>query len=124
VKELWFTPRLRVMFGNVLRLGGQYIGSSGDFGPSLLTAVDAKTGRVAWQDRTFGKANLVRSGDKVILLDEDGVLALVAPGPDGLSVLAKATVASATSWSAPTLVGTTLYVRDRKNIMALDLGAR
>jgi len=26
------------------------------------------------------------------------------------------------SLTAPTLVGTTLYVRDRKNIMALDLG--
>jgi hypothetical protein len=25
------------------------------------------------------------------------------------------------AWTPPTLVGTTLYVRDRRNIMALDL---
>jgi hypothetical protein len=27
------------------------------------------------------------------------------------------------AWSASTLVGTTLYVRDREKIVALDLGA-
>jgi len=25
------------------------------------------------------------------------------------------------AWTVPTLAGTTLYVRDRKNVMALDL---
>jgi hypothetical protein len=28
---------------------------------------------------------------------------------------------SGTSWTVPTLVGTTLYLRDRRNIMALRL---
>jgi hypothetical protein len=27
-----------------------------------------------------------------------------------------------TAWTVPTLVGKTLYVRDKANIMALDLG--
>jgi len=28
------------------------------------------------------------------------------------------------SWTVPALVGTRLYVRDRKNVMAVDLAAR
>jgi hypothetical protein len=41
-----------------------------------------------------------------------------------LTVAAKADVLSNNAWTAPSLAGTRLYVRDRKNIMALDLGAR
>jgi hypothetical protein len=37
-------------------------------------------------------------------------------------VLARANVMTKTSWTVPTLVGTRLYVRDRKNIAAFDLG--
>ena len=58
-----------------------------------------------------------------MLLDEDGTLALATLAADELTVLAQAEVARATSWTVPTLVGNTLYLRDRVNIMALDLGA-
>ena len=123
-KELWFTNRMRVHFSNVLRLGDYYYGSSGDFGPAILTAIHARTGEIAWRDRTFAKASFLYADDKVILLDEDGNLALVTLSERGLSVLAKAQVATAVSWTVPTLVNKTLYLRDRVNITALDLGAR
>jgi hypothetical protein len=42
-------------------------------------------------------------------------------GPNGLEVQARAQVFSGRSWTAPTLVGTRLYLRDRKQMMALDL---
>jgi outer membrane protein assembly factor BamB len=123
VTERWFTNRMRVHFSNVVRAGGHYVGSSGDFGPSFLTAVDARTGVVAWQDRAFSKASFLDLGGRVLLLDEDGTLALATFGPDKLTVLAQADVAQATSWTVPTLVGRTLFLRDRVNIMALDVGA-
>jgi outer membrane protein assembly factor BamB len=122
-KELWSTNRMRVHFSNVVRIGDHYYGSSGDFGPSFLTAIHARTGVLSLQDRTFAKASFIQADGKVILLDEDGTLALVTMSPDKLTVLAQAEVASGVSWTVPTLVGRTLYVRDRLNIMALDLGA-
>jgi outer membrane protein assembly factor BamB len=124
VRELWFTSRMRVHFGTVIRLGDYIYGSSGDFGPAFLVAVDSKTGRVAWQDRSFARANLVYADGKAILLDEDGTLGLVTLSPTGLNVLARASVLQGTSWTVPTLVGSRLYVRDRKNMVALDLAAR
>ena len=122
VAEKWASPRVRIHFGSVIRLGDYVYGSSGDFGPAFLTAVEVKTGRIAWQDRTFARAQLVYGDGKLIVLDEDGALGLAAITPQGVKVLARAQVADNVAWTAPTLAGTKLYVRDRKNIAAFELG--
>ena len=123
VAEKWYSNRMRVHIGSVIRIGNHVYGSSGDFGPSFLTAVDVTTGKTAWQDRTFARAQLIHADGKIILLDEDGTLGLVTVSPQGMKVLARATVLENISWTPPTLSGTTLYVRDRKNIAAFNLGS-
>lgn len=123
VEELWFTNRFRLMFSNGLRLGQHIYGTSGDFGPAFLGALDVRTGEVAWQERGFGRASLVHTGDTTIVMDEDGDLALVRLSPSGMERLAETRIFGTTSWTAPTIVGTTLYARDREKVLALDLGA-
>ena len=49
---------------------------------------------------------------------------LMEGGAGGLDVLARAELLTENAWTAPTLVGTRLYLRDRKNIVAVDLGSR
>ena len=39
-----------------------------------------------------------------------------------MTVLSQAKLFDTMSWTVPTLVGTTLYARDREKIVALDLG--
>ncbi|HKQ78102.1 MAG TPA: PQQ-binding-like beta-propeller repeat protein [Blastocatellia bacterium] len=121
VKELWASRRMRVHHGTMIRLGDLVFGSSGDFGPAPMTAVDVKTGNIVWQDRGFPKANFVYADGKAILLDEDGQLALVNFSQQGMKVISKAAVLEKTAWTPPTLAGTKLYVRDRKAISAFDL---
>ena len=123
VSEKWFTNRMRVHIGTVIRIGDYVYGSSGDFGPSFLSAVDLNTGKVVWQDRSFSRAQLLHADGKLIVLDEDGTLGIATVGPDGLKVLARAPVLEHLSWTPPTLAGTTLYVRDRKTIAAFNLGS-
>jgi outer membrane protein assembly factor BamB len=120
VKELWTNQRMRVHHGTILRLGDLVFGSNGG-GPAPLTAVNVKTGEVVWQDRAFPKATFVYADGKLILLDEDGQLALVRVSPQGMNVMAKAAVLESIAWTPPTLVDTNLYLRDRKMIVALDL---
>lgn len=120
--ELWFHRRLRVHHGNAVRIGGHVYGSSGDFGPSFIAAADVQTGQILWQDRSFSKANFILADGKLIILDEDGNLALATAGPAGLKVVSKVALLEKTAWTAPTLVGTRLYVRDRRSITAVDLG--
>jgi len=120
--EKWFNNRMRVHIGTVIRLGDYAYGSSGDFGPAFITAVDMKTGKVAWQDRSFSRAQLLYADGKLIVLDEDGNLGLATVSPAGLKVLARAPILEHLSWTPPTLVGTQLFVRDRKTIASFDLG--
>jgi outer membrane protein assembly factor BamB len=121
VTELWASNRLRVHHGTIVRVGNLVLGSSGNSAVAPLTAVDVRTGNVVWQDRTFPKATFVHANGKLILLDEDGQLALVNVSAQGLTVLAKAPVLEHQAWTPPTLVGTTVYVRDRHTVVALDL---
>ena len=123
VEELWFTNRVRFMFLSAIRVGDFVYGTTGDFGPAFLTALDIKTGQAAWQHRGFGRASLVQAGDKTIIMDEDGDLALARLTPQGATILTQARIFETTTWTAPSLVGTTLYARDREKIVALDLGA-
>jgi outer membrane protein assembly factor BamB len=124
-EELWFTNRTRFMFLNALRLGDYVYGTSGDFGPAFLTALELKTGRQAWQHRGFGRASLIYADGKAIIMDEDGDLALAKLTPEGVTILSEAKkVFDTVSWTVPTLVETTLYARDREKIVALDLGVQ
>jgi TPP-dependent 2-oxoacid decarboxylase len=109
------------MHSNALRIGDYDYGSSGDFGPSPVTAINIRTGQVAWRDRTFGKANMVLACGNVILLDEGGYLARVTLSPEGMNVRWNVQLLQGVAWTSPTLVGTKLYMRDRRTIMALDL---
>jgi hypothetical protein len=98
--------------------------SSGQNSPAFLTAVNVKSGAVAWQERGFAKAQMIQAGGELILLDEDGTLALATATPQRFEVLAKTPLLKKLAWTPPTLVGTRLYVRDRETIMALDLPAQ
>lgn len=124
VEELWFTSRMKIMFANALRIGDYLYATHGDFGPAVMTALDVKTGEVVWQERGFGRSSFVYADDKAIVIDEDGDLALVRLSPKGMTVLSQAAIFDTVSWTAPTLVGTTLYARDREKIVALDVGRR
>jgi outer membrane protein assembly factor BamB len=124
VTEKWFNGRMRVHIGSAIRIGSHIYGSSGDFGPAFLTAVDVTTGKVEWQDRAFARAQLLYADGKLVILDEDGNLGLATVTPQGLQVLAKAPILENLAWTPPTLVGTRLYARDRKNIASFELGGQ
>ena len=121
VAELWFHRRLRVHHGTAIRIGDYIYASSGDFGPAFFSAVNVKTGEIAFQDRSFPKTSFLYADGKLIMLDEDGNLALATVSPAGLKVISKTSLMKHLAWTVPTLVGTKLYVRDRQTIAALDL---
>jgi outer membrane protein assembly factor BamB len=121
VEEVWANRRVRVHFGNAVRLGQRVYASNGDFGAAPFAAIDVATGETLWRDRSVARSSVVASGNRLVILDEDGTLAIATPGETGLIVHARAQVLSSRAWTAPTLCGTTVYLRDRTQILALDL---
>ena len=121
VTELWSDRRLRFTFLNPIRLGGFVYGTSGQGAAAVMTATHAATGETAWRERGFSRASLLHADGKTLILEEDGDLSLAVLAPGGLTRLASTPLFDTRAWTAPTLVGTTLYARDRERIVALDL---
>jgi len=122
VNQLWYDPHLELHIGTAIQRDGYVYISSGYNGPVLMSAVELKTGAIKWRERGFAKAQLLYADGKVILADADGTLALCRVSPEKFEVLSKAAVLESIAWTPPTLVGTRLYLRDRKTIEAFDLG--
>lgn len=122
VEEVWANRRVRIHFSNAVRFGQRIYASNGDFGAAPLAAVDVASGETAWRDRSVARSTIVGANGRLVLLDADGQLVIATPGDTGLTIHAKAQILKGQAWTVPTLCGTTLYVRDRREIMALDLG--
>lgn len=121
VEQVWFNPKVQVFHWNAVQVGDYVYGSIGGQ-ITHLAAVDIRTGEVKWKERGYQKALCVFADGKLISLDENGMLRLARVSPRGVDALGSHQLTEKVSWTAPTLVGTTLYVRDTKRIMALELG--
>jgi outer membrane protein assembly factor BamB len=120
-EEVWANKRIRIHFGNAVRFGPRIYASNGDFGSAPFAAIDIMTGEMPWRDRSVSRSTLIGAAGHLVILDEDGNLAIATPGPTGMTVHAKAQVLTGRSWTVPTLSGTTLYLRNQQQIVALDL---
>ncbi|MEZ5404162.1 MAG: PQQ-binding-like beta-propeller repeat protein [Bryobacteraceae bacterium] len=121
--EVWSANRLRLHHGNAIHIDGMlYFSSGGKGSVAVLTAVDAATGKIHWQSRALSKATFLQAGDKVLALEQDGVLHLCRLSPGGFESISKAVVLSNNAWTPAALAGTKLYLRDRRELAAVELG--
>jgi outer membrane protein assembly factor BamB len=120
--ELWSSNRLRLHHGNAMRIGDAiYFSSGGKGSQAILSAVDVRSGKIHWQERSIEKATFVWADQKLITLSQDGTLMIAHPSPEGFKIAARAPLLSRLAWTPPVLVGTRLYIRDRRTMMAVEL---
>jgi outer membrane protein assembly factor BamB len=122
VEDVWSARKIQFYHTTVVRIGDYIYGSSGTRTPCFFSAINIKTGEIAWRERGFAKATCVYADGKFIILDEDGNLAIATATPESFTVHSKIPLLEKVSWTVPTIVDQTLFVRDQKHIMALDLG--
>ncbi len=58
----------------------------------------------------------------MIILDEDAKVTLATATPEAFTVHSQCQITERYSYTPPTLIDTTLYLGDRKHILALDVG--
>jgi len=122
VEELWSSKKMAVGgHSNAVRVGDVVYASTGS--AALLGAVNVRNGEVSWRKRGFANSTVLFADGKLIVLDEDGKLSLTIPQKDDLKVESQVELLKKNAWTAPTLVGKRMYVRDKETIMALDLGS-
>jgi outer membrane protein assembly factor BamB len=123
VEELWSSRKVRFFHVTSVNDGDWVYGSSGGGSPAFMSAVNVKTGEIPWRKRGFAKANAVYADGRVIVLDENGQLYLTTATPEDLVVHSEVELLDRVAWSAPTIVGNNMYVRDKTKVMAFDLSA-
>ncbi len=121
VKELWSQRKVQFFYASSVRIGDYVYGSSASRAAPIIYAVNMRSGDIAWRERGFAPAYFVGVGDRVIILDEDGYLALATVDPKGLNVHSKVQMLDPPARTAPTIAGHMLYARDQTHIMGLDL---
>ena len=77
-------------------------------------ALDAKTGRTLWTSapRQAQNAAIVRAGDILLILKDDGDLVVARSGSKGLEPIRTYTVADSATWAAPAISGERIFVKD------------
>jgi outer membrane protein assembly factor BamB len=88
---------------------------------SILAAVDAGTGELLWKGGRYGYGQLVLAGDSLIVLTEDGDLALVRANPDRHHEITRFRVLEGKTWNPPAIDGGFLLVRNLAEMAAFDL---
>ena len=77
-------------------------------------SVDAKTGKTLWTSdgRQAGNAAIVRAGDFVFSLEDDGELVVFGSGPTLFEQVRRYKVAESATWTQPVISGNRVFVKD------------
>lgn len=81
-------------------------------GGTGLRCVDARTGKQRWFDARYGFGNLLRVGDTMVMLGEDGQLIWGTLTKTGFQETHRQKILSGLCWAKPVLLGNLLYARD------------
>jgi outer membrane protein assembly factor BamB len=88
---------------------------------SIMTAVDAASGEQRWKGGRYGYGQLLLASGHLIVLTEDGDLALVRATPARHEEVARFPVLEGKTWNVPALAGGYLLVRNLAEMAAFDL---
>jgi outer membrane protein assembly factor BamB len=117
VREIWRNTRMKNRFSSSVLHAGVIYGLD----EAILAAVDARTGELLWKGGRYGYGQVTLVGDSLIVLTEDGDLALVRARPDRHEEVTRFPVLEGKTWNPPALDGGFLLVRNLAEMAAFDL---
>jgi outer membrane protein assembly factor BamB len=116
-REVWRTNRMKNDFaGSVLHDGHLY-----GLDKNFLACLDAATGALKWKGGRYGFGQVLLAGGHLIVLTEDGDLALVRATPERHDEVARFAAIEGKTWNYPALAGGRLLVRNLQEMAAFDL---
>jgi len=124
VEERWTSRGLKPYFNDFVLHDGHAYGFDG----SILASIDLSDGARDWKGGRYGSGQLVLLADQEVLLvlSEEGDLALVEAAPDRFREIARVPGIEGKTWNHPVLVDDVLLVRNGEEMAAfrLSLAAR
>ena len=118
-EERWTSSGLKPYFSDFVVHEGHAFGFDG----SILACIDLKDGKRKWKGGRYGQGQLVLLRDQglLLVLSEEGEVALVSAGTDQFKELARFPAMEGKTWNHPVVVGERLLVRNGSEMVALRL---
>ena len=118
-EERWTSTGLKPYFNDFVVHHGHAFGFDG----SILASIDLKDGKRTWKGGRYGNGQLVLLPDQdlLLVLSEEGELALVAAAADQFREIARFRAIEGKTWNHPALAGDILLVRNGQEMAAFRL---
>ena len=120
-ESLWKSKSLKTKFSSPVLWKGHLYGLN----DNRLVCLDAKNGSLKWRGDKFGYGQIIAASGHLIVLGDDGDLALVEMNPDQFVQKAKfKALKGGRTWNYPALSQGLLFVRNSYEMVCYDLRAK
>ena len=116
-RELWRTTRMNNKFTSPVLHEGFIYGLD----ESILACIDASTGDLKWKGGRYGYGQVMLASGHIIVLTEEGELALVRADPGSHQEIARFPAIEGKTWNHPAISDGILLIRNIEEMAAFDL---
>lgn len=119
-RTVWENTRMKNKFTSSVLYQGHVYGLD----EAILACLDAATGELKWKGGRYGYGQVLLSGDRLVVLAEDGAVALVRATPERYDEVAKFSAIAGKTWNHPVIADGRLLVRNQREMAAFDIRPR
>jgi outer membrane protein assembly factor BamB len=129
--EVYLSRDMQNHYTTSIKVGDYLYGFSGNQ-PGVLVAMEMKTGKVAWKDRSVDKGNCIFAENLLYCQGESGKIGLIEPSPAVYKEISRFAFQPAEQsgpfwapsghmWTVPSIANGRLYLREQDNLFAYDI---